>query len=102
MILADMAVGVADAIQDRRTQGHHCIAPLCPQTATHAILVSRLCHVGGRWRHPGDWLDTCAEHARQVYSAHSAATYSQLPVWLRPHLAEGQTQPTPGRFLGVW
>lgn len=94
---------VADAIRERRTQGLPCAAPVCAHRATYAFLFTRLCRVGGRWRQPGDWLDVCDEHARQVYRAQDADSYAQMPAWLRPDptAAPSGDRPAPGRFLGV-
>lgn len=96
---------VADAIARRRTEGHHCIAPLCPATATCAFLFTRMARVAGRWWHEGDYLDVCAEHARQIYAARDADTYAQLPAWLRPYpedpVLSAAGRPPAGRWVGL-
>ncbi|WP_018219143.1 hypothetical protein [Salinispora vitiensis] len=95
---------IADALRTRATEGHYCVAPGCPRTATRAFVFHRLAHLAGRWWRPGDYLDVCREHARQVYQAHQADTFAQVPGWLRPfvgHCLPDGRRPDPGGMIGL-
>lgn len=73
---------------------HDCTAPGCEARARVAYLAEEEGPFADRWLRPGDWIDLCPPHDRDLRCAQDARCRDDLAEWLRPSWREPVPDPS--------